>query len=168
MFKYDDIRAIGSDYGIIAEKYIAEILMPHLYKFYEEVQARNSDKKVYLVEDNAGSHKKAARLMKVVRKARGILKVEWPLNSSFLHSIEDLWRPAKHQLQPTWKKIRGSSMVSKQKAHDAIKATWTFEHMLWVAENALEKWPDKLQKCIDLNEGNSFKEWLTLISIHLH
>ena len=157
MYKEEGIKPIGRGFGINYERYINEILLPYLYDFYEKVQKRNPGKKVWLIEDNAGPHKKASRLMEEVRKRRGILTVDWPANSPFLHPIEDIWGPLKVQLQPTWKNIRGSSKSEKEKAYKAIQKAWYSEDILWVAEEAVEKWPVKLQKCIDQREGNSFK-----------
>ncbi len=57
-------------------------------------------KNVWVIEDKAPAHVKAAKLCQDERERRGIMKVEWTPNSPDLHWIESLWDPLKDALQP--------------------------------------------------------------------
>ena len=48
------------------------------------------DRKVWLIEDNASSHIKAAKIYADIIKEKRIKKVEWPANSPDLHLIENI------------------------------------------------------------------------------
>ena len=67
------------------------ILIPLLYPYYEAVRRANSNGTIWLVEDNAGIHTKAATVMELERERHGIKKALWPPNSPDLHPIENIW-----------------------------------------------------------------------------
>ena len=148
---------IGRGYGITGEKYINEIATPYIHKFYLEVKERNPGREVWLIEDNAGPHQKAARLLKPIRESLGILTIDWPPNSPYLHPIEDVWGPLKDRLQPTWKEIRGAAKVMKEKAYKAIEDVWKSDFLLMKADEAVLNWRSKLQRCYDLDGAPHFK-----------
>ena len=85
---------------------------------------RNPGKNVWVIKDNAPAHVKAARLCQEEREQRGIKKVDWTPNSPDLHWIESLWDPMKDDLQPRWRKIKGASKASKDKAREELENEW--------------------------------------------
>ena len=56
-----EMRKRDGGKGIDWFLYRKRILFPLLYPYYKEVQRVNSTRKIWLVEDNAGAHSKAAR-----------------------------------------------------------------------------------------------------------
>ena len=92
-----------------------------LYDFVQTTQQRHSDCQVYLIEDNAGAHRKAARLLEQQRAKRGIVKVDWVPNSPDLHPIENVWSPLQEYLEPTFENLNDSSKASKDKAEAALR-----------------------------------------------
>ena len=131
--------------------------MPLIYPFYMKVRDRNPGKKIWLIEDNAGAHQKASKITQAYKEQNGILTVEWPPNSPYLHPIENVWEALKERLQPTWKEIRGSSKKAKAKAYKAIEDVWSSEYLLMKADEEVLKWPNKLQQCYDLGGYPNFK-----------
>ena len=76
IYKVEDPAPVDKDFDITDERYATQIALPLLYPFYEKMQARNPNRAVYLIEDNASSHQKAARLLAEERERRGILKID--------------------------------------------------------------------------------------------
>ena len=132
--------------------------MPLIYPFYKKVRDRNSGKEIWLIEDNAGPHKKASKMTQAYKDENGILSVKWPSNSPYLHSIEDLWGPMKSRLQSTWKEVRGASKEAKQKAYKAIEELWTSNYLFMTTDEAVLNWRSKLQRCYELNGQPNFKD----------
>ena len=64
LFKHEGLERRGKKGGIDAFLYRNKVLLPLLYPFYEEVQKGHPNKKVWLIEDNAPSHTKAAKQCK--------------------------------------------------------------------------------------------------------
>lgn len=71
-YTFEAIVRKGKKGGIDGVAYRDKVLLPLLYPFYEHIRNANPEKKVWLIEDNAHSHKKAARLCQKERKLRGI------------------------------------------------------------------------------------------------
>lgn len=115
-YKFEPIVRKGKKGGIDGVAYRDKILLPLLYPFYEQIRDANPGKEVWLIEDNAPSQKKAARLCLKERESRGILKVEWPANSPDLHPIEDVWDYEKSLLAPKWKELRGAGKNVQERA----------------------------------------------------
>ena len=59
-----------------------------------------------------------------------------------------MWLPLEEYLQPTFDSLESSSVVSKQKAEDAIRNAWYSEHIRFKAQEAVWKWPSKLRECV--------------------
>ena len=81
---------ISKGHGINTFLYKDLIALPLLYPFVEQVMQRNPGRPVWLIEDNAPAHTKAAKMLEEERNTRGIQKVNWPANSPDLHFIESL------------------------------------------------------------------------------
>ena len=118
---------------------------------------RNPDKTVWVIEDNAPAHAKAAKLYKEERERRGINKVEWTPNSPDLHWIESLWDPIKDDLQPRWRKIKGASKASKEKAREELEREWNSAENRKRNELVVGRWRAKLQLCHNLKGSNKFR-----------
>lgn len=99
-YTFEPIVRKGKKGGIDAVAYRDKILLPLFYPFYEQVQDAHSDREVWLIEDNASSHQKAAKMCYHERETWGILKVDWPANLPDLHAIEDVWFYEKSLLTP--------------------------------------------------------------------
>lgn len=80
----------GKKGGIDSVAYRDKILLDLLYLFYEKVRDEHLDREVWLIEDNASSHIKAAKICVEFIKEKRIKKVEWPANSPDLHLIENI------------------------------------------------------------------------------
>lgn len=78
LFKQEELEKRGGKGGIDGFRYQREILIPILYPFYEAIQAANPDVTVWLIEDNAPAHTRAARQCEENRRLRNIQKCEWP------------------------------------------------------------------------------------------
>ena len=128
-----------------------------LYDFVEATQARNLDKQVYLIEDNAGAHRKASRLLTAERERRSIVKVDWIPNSPDLNPIEDVWGPLQDYLEPTFNTLNGSSDSTKEKAREVIQTAWKSKHIQYKACEAVERWRSKLLECSKQGGKNHFK-----------
>ena len=111
---------ISKGHGINALLYKDKIALPLLYPFVEQVMQRNPNRPVWLIEDNAPAHTKAAKMLEEERNTRGIQKIDWPANSPDLHFIKSLWHPLKERLRPRWSEIRGASKEAKQLGRRAI------------------------------------------------
>ncbi len=61
-----------------------------LHIYVQDVMRMNPDEKVYLVEDNANSHRKAGKFVQAEREALEIVKVDWPSQSPDLNPIEQV------------------------------------------------------------------------------
>lgn len=70
------------------------------------MQRANPAREVWLIENHALAHQKAAKICANIIKEKGIKKVDWPANSPDLHPIEDIWDWEKELLSPKWKKLR--------------------------------------------------------------
>lgn len=89
LWKHAELKRMNERGGIDWFLYREYCLMPFLYPYYEQVQRAHSDKEIWLVEDNAALHTKAAEICEKDRRERGILKAPWPPNSPDLNSIEN-------------------------------------------------------------------------------
>ena len=118
--KKNDMISIKHEWNVTNEKYIDEIAESFLHFFYKKMQIRNSNKKIYIIENNVESHQKIAQILKSYREINDILIVKWFSNSFYLHSIENIWNFCKKRLQFTWKKIRKFSKNNKSKIHQTI------------------------------------------------
>lgn len=76
LFKQEELEKRGGKGGIDGFRYRREILVPILYPFYEQIQAANPDITVWLIEDNAPAHTRAARQCREDRRLRNIQKCE--------------------------------------------------------------------------------------------
>ena len=128
-----------------------------LYKFAEEVMKRNPEKKVYVIEDNAPAHVKAARLCEEDHIARGINKTKWIANSPDLHAIESLWWPSKVRLKPKWNEIQSAGKKAKEDAREAISQDWLSRANQAIAERVCKGWKAKLMLCSARGGRNNFR-----------
>ncbi len=128
-----------------------------LYDFVQDTQTRNFDRQIYLIEDNAGAHKKIARLLKTERKKRDIVKIDWIPNSSDLYSIENVWGSLCVYLESTFDELNKSSDAVKEQAREAIRKIWKSEHLHFKICEAVERWSNKLRECSKQDGKNHFK-----------
>ena len=136
-----------SEGGIDWFLYWKEILLPKLYPFVAEIQYKHSGKNVWLVEDNAPSHTKAAKDPEVsqMRQDLQIHLVDWPPNSPDLNKVEPLWNYLKDSLA-TWG-IKGASKEACDRARQAVLTEWDRMEQSYVDRQAKD-FKDKLELCI--------------------
>lgn len=147
----------GKKGGIDGVAYRDKILLPLLYPFYEQIKAANPNKEIWLIEDNAPSHKKATRICEKERNTRGILKVDWPGNSPDLHPVEDVWDYEKDLLAPKRKELRGVGKNVQEGARKEIAKIWKSEEVLIKTREITGGWQEKLQKCNYLDGQNKVR-----------
>lgn len=133
------------------------ILIPHLYRFYEEVQAANPGTNIWLIEDNAPSHLKSAQVCKKDREERRIRKIDWSANFPDLHPIEEVWFYTDAALEPQWCEIRGVGKEAQNQARKAITEVCESENIKQDTEGICNCWKVKLQLCYDRNSNNKFR-----------
>lgn len=121
LFKQEELEKTGGKGDIDGFRYRREILVPILYPFYEAIQAANPDVTLWLIEDNAPAHTRAARQCEENRRLRSIQKCVWPPDSSDLHAIEDLWGPENSLVRPKLFDIKGASKEAQKKARLVIE-----------------------------------------------
>ena len=73
---------------------------------------------MWLIEDNASLHSKAAADQEEERVRRGINKVNWPVKSPDLNMIEQLWNYLKDSLSCYW--IIGQSDLARKQSQGAL------------------------------------------------
>lgn len=108
----------GIDWYLYREKILKELLYP----YYEKVKKHHPDQEVFLVEDNAGGHSKAANLMEAFRKQHGILKAPHPPNSPDLNMMEGMWDYPKDRVEEY--PVVGGSQADVEKAKDDVRKEW--------------------------------------------
>ena len=130
---------INIDYKINVQIYINNILFKKekLYDFVEVTQARNSNRLIYFIENNVEVYAKVFATLKEKRYKRNIIKVNWIINSSDLHFIENIWLFLEKYLQFTFNNFESSFAASKQKAENIIRNAWYFEHIQFKAQKTI-------------------------------
>lgn len=128
-----------------------------IYSFYKKMQRRNSNKKIWFIENNVESHQKISKMTQKYKNENDIFIVEWFFNSFYIHSIENVWNFFKSRLQFTWKEIREFSTKVKFKAHKIINDVWHSNFLLMKTKKAMLNWRNKLLKCIEHDEYFNFK-----------
>lgn len=127
VYKHVDLTRAGKKGGIDWFLYRKFILLPHLYKFYEEVRVTNAEATVWLIEDNVPSHSKAVEVCRKDKEERGIKEVDWPANSPDLHPIEEVWFYTDEMLESQWRDIKGAGNEAQLRARKAIIDVWESE-----------------------------------------
>lgn len=137
--------------------YQDKILIDLLYPFYKEVQKANPTREVWLIEDNASAHQKAAKMCANMIKEKGIKKVDWPANSPDLHPIEDIWDQEKEMLSSKWKGLRGAGKGVQEQARKEVAKVWRSDEIFAEAQRICMGWKAKLELCRELKGKNYFR-----------
>ena len=124
-----------------------------LYK----IKKRNSNKKIWFIENNVDTHKKVFKITQIYKNENDIFIVDWFFNSSYFHSIENVWKTLKKRLKFTWKKIRETSKQIKFKTYKIINEMWNSKYLLMKTNEKMLKWFNKLQQCYDFDDFFNFK-----------
>lgn len=143
--------------GIDSVRYRDKILLDLLYPFYEKVRDKHPDREVWLIEDNASSHTKAAKMCADIIKEKRIKKVEWPANSPDLHPIENVWDCEKDLLAPKWRELRGSGKNVQEKARRETAKVWQSDKVLAKAREICGGLQAKLELCKAPKGKNNFR-----------
>lgn len=139
--------------GIDWIRYKREILMPKLYPFAMQIQ-QETGKRVWIVKDNAPSHKKAKDYTAKLRKDASINTVNWPANSPDLNKIEPIWCVLKDQLQH-YAIEQGVRSVARPQ----LQARWIHN---WknlsrqLVDSCCDDFKHKLEKVLQSNGDNNF------------
>ena len=108
--------------GVDWYRYCEEVQRVLLYPFAKQAKDQNSEKGVWIVEDNAGPHGPASASTILERMEIRVKKTHWPPNSPDLNMIE----PARGYLKDTVPARQPSVPVSVQMtaAKSAFREEW--------------------------------------------
>jgi transposase len=114
----------------------------------------NPGREVWLIEDRAAPHKKAADVEKEVRERLGIRSciTSWPSKSPDLNMIEPTWTDLKDECHPHWRRVVGSSESARLTAKAIVEFSWRM-----VRERAVQNASNFLERCrnVDRRGGNN-------------
>lgn len=153
IWKYDDLQRSTKLRGIDWWLYREKVLLPLLYPYYEAIQAKYPGREMFLVEDNARLHTKAAYVCERDREIRGIKKCPWPPNSPDLNPIELVW----HYLRDVMDRyqVHGSSKEEMDKIKKLLKAEWSNAVRQGKMKQLSDFFEDKLRTCIRKQGDNN-------------
>jgi hypothetical protein len=155
VWKFQQLRRDHKSGGIDWFLYRRKVLLPILYPSYEAVQHANPGVEVWLVEDNASPHAKAAAVCERDRREKGILKAPWLPNSPDLNVIEEAWGYLKDMIEAYT--IEGSSELAQDQLRACIAREWEAEGMEQFLDDRCAAFKEKLERCLAHNGNNNFK-----------
>lgn len=135
------------------------IARPLLWPECERLIAQNPN--FVLMEDGAPSH--TATYTNMEREKRGIPKAVWPPFSPDFNPIERIWN---------WMKKEISSRVGKrvvstvEEMRQAMYEAWEALSVERI-NREIEKLPEILVKCINVNGNNNYHAWFAYVVISL-
>ncbi len=118
-------------------EYCDIILLPLPYLFRSRFGMPIQRKSLWLIEDNARSHIKIAKLCPKEKESKNILKVDWPANSSYLHPIENVWDYKNSQLAPKWNELRGAGKMYRKKQEIILQICGN-QRRFWLKQRRLQ------------------------------
>lgn len=133
------------------------ILRFHLYSYYLVIRELNSDRKIYLVEDDAEAHVKVVIVDAQYRKKQSILNASHSVNSSDLHSIEDVWNYEKNSLNEYNLERNDVSENAQTKVKEIVLKKWR-ENQTKTITNICQRFRKKCEQCIRVDDTNKFKD----------
>ena len=155
VWKYEPLTRSTQLKGIDWFLYRERILLPLLYPLCEAVMRKYPDRAVYLVEDNAGLHAKAAWVCEMDRQRRGIKKAPHPPNSPDLNQIEPLW-DYQHTVMDRYE-VQGSSQEEIDRMKDLCREEWRKATKNGKATQCCNGFRDKLELCIAAGGDNNYR-----------
>lgn len=139
--------------GIDWIRYKRTILESLLWPFAQRI-ARETSKRVWIIEDNAPGHKKARLFTKHQAKQQGIHAVDWSPNSPDLNQIEPLWAYLKDMLEK-WALEQGFDRVTRTQLIQQFKQEW-YQVPLDLVEDLCNSFKYKLELCLKHNGDNNW------------
>ena len=116
------------------------------------MRRKHPDIEVWLVEDNAGGHSKAARVVEAERKEECIRKAPHPPNSPDLNMIEGLWDYEKDRTDEY--SVGGGTQADIKRAKAVVIREW--EQSAEKAQQLCNSFKDRLERCIRAEGDNNF------------
>lgn len=153
IWKYEAVTRDEGKGGIDWFRYRKEVLMPKLYSYYKAIQQKHPDREVWLVEDNAGGHKKASDIMAKYREEHNISKAPHPPNSPDLNMIEGLWDYEQDRVEEY--PVFGGSQADVQRAKDYVTREW--ERAGPKAKQLCESFRSRLELCRKFQGDNNWR-----------
>ena len=142
------IRREGS--GIDWWRYCSQIIIPKLIPFAKECESERPG--IIIQEDGASAHISVYQAR--IYSLAGIIKLLWPGNSPDLNMIEPAWP---HLKRVTTKK---GPPKTRAEAERVWKAAWKGLEQ-WRIQAWIERIPRHIEKIIELEGGNEYKEGKT-------
>lgn len=164
IFPYNDLsRGDREKNGVDWYRHRQGVLRPLLYPFYFQVQAKFPDREVWIVEDNASPHKKAAENEVEYRRRWGIRTVQcpggpgWPSKSPDLNMIEASWNDLKNDSHPRFWGLHGDSKRTRQQAHAIVLQEWRTPKVRNAAIDHCNRFAKRLLQTIGAKGNNTFR-----------
>lgn len=149
--KRDSDRIGGVDWA----RYRRTILIPRLYAWAKEIE-QETGRRVWIIEDNAGPHKKARRMAKGYRIEHGIRVVNWPPRSPDLNKIEEIWMYIKDIIEAQRLDLYNhDGKLSRKLVQKAVLEEWQ-NLPQGLINNVCEDFKHKLELCKRQEGRNNF------------
>lgn len=150
--KRDNDRVGGADWA----RYRRTILIPKLYAWAKQIE-QETGRVVWVIDDNAGPHKKARRLAIEYRNEHGIRVVNWAPRSPDLNKIEQIWLYIKDIIQSRRLDLYNEAgNISRELAERAVLQEWNVLPQ-GLINNVCEDFKYKLELVKRYKGKNNFK-----------
>ena len=132
------------------------ILRFHFYFYYFVIRKLNSNRKIYLVENDVEIHVKIVIVDAQYKKKHDIFSVSHSINSSNLHSIKNVWNYEKNSLNEYNLKRNDVNENAQTKIKKIMLKKWK-KSQTKIVTNICQRFRKKCEQCIRVDDNNKFK-----------